>query len=205
MSVNSIYKLLDKQEMMILKGTPVPFSPFVMVNHEKLIDILDKIRASIPGEIQEAHSILRKSEEIQVESQKRAEMILAKAKSEAERILSESELLKAVQQEADRLRKEVISEAEAIRARAQEEAEKIKMSIIDESIKIREGADAYAENVLVTLENNLTEMHSTVKNGQKHLEKVKAESIAMMTGMRGEQEYKELQKEPKPLSYKIKK
>lgn len=206
MSVNSIYKLLDKLEMMILKGVPIPFSPFVLVNHEKLIDILDKIRASIPGEIQEAHGILRKSEEIQAESQKRAEMLLARAKSEAERILSESELLKAVQSEADKIRKEVVAEAEAIRARAAEEADEIKRNMVNEAIKIREGADTYAESVLSNLNNSLTDMHAIVRNGQQHMAQVKESSIAAMTNMKESFEKQEEQKEqPKVLSYKIKK
>lgn len=202
MSVNSIYKLLDKLEMMILKGAPIPFSPFVMVNHEKIIDILDKIRASIPGEIQEAHSILKKSEEIQIESQRRAEMYLKEAQNEAERILSESELLKAVHSEAERIRKEVLSEAEAIRSKAQEEAEQVKRTILEEAVKIREGADSYAENVLSTLDNNLTEMHSIVKNGQHHLERSKEEA---KTAFSQGQPQEEQPKEQKPLSYKIKK
>jgi len=203
MSVNSIYKLLDKLEMMILKGAPIPFSPFVMVNHEKVIDTLDKIRASIPGEIQEAHSILRKSEEIQIESRRKAEMYLNEARNEAERILSESELLKAVQAEADKIREEVLAETEHIRVKARNDAEEIKNLVIDEAVKIREGADAYAENVLSTLDNNLEEMHSIVKNGRQHLENTKAQSIASMTGEQSDNS--NLKKEQRPLSYKIKK
>ncbi len=200
MSVNSIYKLLDKLEMMVLKGTPIPFSPFVIINHEKIIDIFDKIRTSIPGEIQEAHSILRKSEEIQVESRKRAEMFLTEAKNEAERVLSESELLKAVQAEADKIRQEVIEEAESIRSKAREEAEQVKRQVLEDAIKIREGADTYAENMLSTLDNKLADMHAIVKNGQQHLERTRAESMAAMAGEQTEQP-----QEPKTLSYKIKK
>jgi len=200
MSVNSIYKLLDKLEMMILKGAPVPFSPFVMVNHEKIIDILDKVRASIPGEIQEAHGIIRKSEEIQVESQRKAEMFLREAKNEAERILSESELLKAVQAEADKIREEVIAEVEAIRTNAKEDAEQINISVTEEAYNIKAGADHYAENVLSTLDKNLSEMHAIVRNGQQHLEGAKAELNASMPG-----EQEQLAEEKRPLSYKIKK
>lgn len=207
MSVNSIYKLLDKLEMMILKGAPVPFSPFVMVNHEKIIDILDKVRASIPGEIQEAHGIMRKSEEIQIESQRKAEIFLREAKNEAERILSESELLKAVQAEADKIREEVIAEVEEIRAKAQEEAEQIKANVTEEAYRIKEGADHYAEKVLSTLDNNLSEMHAIVRNGQEHLESAKA---AASTAISEEEEPVQpgqnfQQKEKRPLSYKIKK
>ena len=83
MTIGSIYKLLDKLEMMILKGIPVPFTPFVIVNHEKVIDVLDKVRACIPGEIQEAHGIIKRSEDIQMEAQRRAENILIEAKEKA--------------------------------------------------------------------------------------------------------------------------
>ena len=199
MSVNSIYKLLDKLEMMVLKGAPIPFSPFVMVNHEKIIDILDKIRASIPGEIQEAHSIIRKSEEIQIEAQKRAGMLLNEAKNSAEKILSDSELLKAVQVEADKIREEVISEVETIRNKAREEAEQIKTLSTNEAAQTREGADKYAETILSNLDNSLEEMHSIVKNGQKHLVSLKAESAASIPTE---------QKDPiqnRELSYKIEK
>lgn len=205
MSVNSIYKLLDKLEMMVLKGAPVPFSPLIIVNHEKIIDILDKIRTSIPGEIQEAHSIIRKSEEIQTESRKRAETMLLEARNHAEKMLSESELLNAVQEEANKIREEVVSEVEMIRNRAKEEAEQIKMASINEAIKIREGADKYAESVLSTLDRDLGEMHEIVRNGQQHLAEAKAQSRAAMEVDLHDGEDDSRNHKNKELSYKIKK
>ena len=202
MSVNSIYKLLDKLEVMILQGLPIPFSPFVIINNEKIIDVLDKIRASIPGEIQEAHGIMRKSEEIQIESQRRAEMLLKEAKNEAERVLSESELLKAVQDEANKLREDVISEAESIKTNAIEEAKDIKVSAAHEAIKIREGADQYAENLLSKLDGDLSDMHAIVQNGQRHMEAAKAEAMEAY-GLEEEEEI--VEESPRTLSYKINK
>ncbi len=204
MSVNSIYKLLDKLEMMVLKGAPVPFSPFIVVNHEKIIDILDKIRTSIPGEIQEAHSIIRKSEEVQTEARKKAETMLIEAKNHAEKMLSESELLNAVQAEANKIREEVVSEVEMIRHRAREEAEHIRMNSINEAIKIREGADRYAESVLSKLDDDLGEMHEIVKNGKKHLNELREETMAAMTADLHDEEEEEHPRQ-KELSYKIKK
>lgn len=177
MAIGSIYKLLDKLEMMVLKGIPLPFTPFVIVNHEKIIDILDKIRACIPSEIQEAHSIIKRSEDIQMEAQRRAENILLEAKEKAERILSESELLKAVHAEADRIRSEVISEVEALKKRSLEEAESIRAKALAESTTIRDGSERYAESILSNLEQNLSEMHSVVKNAQSHLSRTKIDSM----------------------------
>lgn len=110
-------------------------------------------------------------------------------------------MLKAVQAEADKIRDEVLSETESIKVAAREEAEQIKKSVLDEIINIREGADKYAENVLSTLDRNLTEMHSIVKNGQQHLEAAKEEAMASMPNAQEEVVEK---KENRILSYKIK-
>lgn len=181
MAIGSIYKLLDKLEMMILKGIPIPFTPFVIINHEKIIDILDKIRACIPNEVQEAHSIIKRSEDIQLEAQRRAENMLIEAKEKAERILSESELLKAVHSEAERVRGEVIAEAESLRKRSLEEAEAIRSKANAESSAIREGSDRYAESILATLDKNLSDMQSVIKNAQSHLARSKNDSIDYMS------------------------
>ncbi|MEI7474941.1 MAG: hypothetical protein WCK67_09205 [bacterium] len=60
MSVSMLYKLLDKIEVMILHGLPIPMTPFVIVNNEKILDTIDKIKALIPREIEEAQSLLKK-------------------------------------------------------------------------------------------------------------------------------------------------
>lgn len=181
MAIGSIYKLLDKLEMMILKGIPMIFTPFVIVNHEKLIEVLDKIRACIPGEIQEAHSIIKRTEDIQLEAQRRAENILIEAKEKAEKILSESELLKAVHAEAERVRAEVIAEAEALRKRAMEEAEAIMSKTQAESTAIRNGSERYAESLLDNLDKNISEVHAIVKNAQSHLSRNRVESFEIAT------------------------
>lgn len=180
MTVSNIYKLLDKLEMKILKGAPIILTPWVIVNHEVIIDILDKVRASIPGEIQEAHNILKKKDEMQAEAQRVANQIIMDAKHQSESMLSESELLRAVQSEADRIRQQVISDCELLKKQTIDEAEMIRTSAINEAISIREGSDKYAENVLANLERDLSELHEVVRNGQKHLAKVKAESLATL-------------------------
>jgi len=184
MTVSNIYTLLDKLEMKILKGAPIPLTPWIFVNHEVIIDLLDKIRASIPGEIHEAHNILKKREEIKEEAQRVANQIILDAKRQSESMLSESELLRAVQSEADRIRKQVISDCELLKKQTIDEAEMIRTTAINEAISIREGSDKYAENVLANLDRDLTELHEVVRNGQKHLAKVKAESLATLAAQK---------------------
>ncbi|EKE02283.1 MAG: hypothetical protein ACD_20C00402G0013 [uncultured bacterium] len=183
MTVSNIYKLLDKMETVMLKGFPLP-AALVIVNHEKIIDTLDKIRASIPGEIQEAHNIIKRRDDIHLEAQKKANQILTEAKNQAETLLCESELLRAVQAEADRIRQQVINDCEIMKKQAYEDVESIRANAINEAIAVREGADKYAETVLTSLDRDLSELHGIVRNGQKHLSKIKADSIAAMTSQK---------------------
>lgn len=181
MTTNNVYKLLDKIEMLVIKGYPIPLTPWYVVPHEKIIDVLDKVRTSLPPEIAEANGIIKRRDEIQLESQRRANQMLSEAKAQAELLLSESELLRAVQAEADRIRQQVISEAEYLKKQAREEAEAIRSQALNEAIATREGADQYSEKVLSSLDRDLTDLHTIVRNGQKHLARLKADSIANMT------------------------
>ncbi|MEW5820306.1 MAG: ATP synthase F0 subunit B [Cyanobacteriota bacterium] len=183
MTVNNVYKLLDKIEMLVIKGYPIPLTPWYVVPHEKIIDMLDKVRTSLPSEIAEATNVLKRRDEIQLESQRRANQMLTEAKEQAERLLSESELLKAVQEEAGRIRQQVLAEAEYIKKQAREEAEQIRAQAINEAMATREGSDQYAERVLTSLDSDLTDLHTIVRNGQKHLAKLKAESVANMANL----------------------
>ncbi len=160
-----------------MDGVPIPFLPYSMVNQEKLIVLLDKIQTAIPEEVQKADQILGQKEEIQLEAQRRAQLMLQEAKQQAEIMLSESELLKAVQLEADRVRQQVMSELQALRQQTMEELEELRRKTYEESKHVRESADEYAETVLKTLSRNLEEFQTVSRNAQKQLKKVRVEAM----------------------------
>ncbi len=177
MSTGNINKLLDKLEVMIIKGIPVPFTAYAFVDNEKIIDTLDKIRASIPSEMQEAISIIKRRDEIGVEAQKKAQQVISDAQRQADQVLCESELLRAVQGEAERIRQQVIADCEQLKNQTKEEAEQIKAQAFAEAASLREGSEKYAEAILASLHQDLTEMHSIVQNGQRHISKLKTEGL----------------------------
>lgn len=146
---------------------------FVTIKSTKMEDILDRIDASIPEDIKEAESILRRREEIQIEAQQRAERIIMEAKAEADKILSESELLSQVQREAEKIKEQVLSECQELRDKTIEEAKQLKIQAEDEAHRTKEGAEKYAEQILNNIENDLSQLHQIVKNGQLYLEKLR--------------------------------
>lgn len=177
-----IYGLMNELEDALDKGFPLLGYCFTVVKKDTVTNILDKLYAALPDEIKEARALLRRKDEMQYEAQQRAEKIIADAQAEANRLLSESDLLRAVQREAEKIKEQVITDCEEIKRKALDEADAIRTQAMDEANRTKDGATVYAEQVLVNLEQNLGQLQEVVKNGQVQLERRRAESDEQMSG-----------------------
>ena len=176
-----IYGLMNDLEEVLDKGLPI-LPNLSVVKKDIVVDILDKLYAALPDEIKEARSLLRRKDELQYEAQQRAEKIVADAQAEANRLLSESDLLRAVQREAEKIKEQVINDCEDIKRKALEDADAVRNQAIDEALRTRDGASVYAEQVLAGLEQNLNQLQEVVKNGQVQLERRRAEAEGQIPG-----------------------
>lgn len=175
-----IYGLMNELEE-ALDNKGFPLLGFSVVKKDTVTNILDKLYAALPDEIKEARALLRRKDEMQYEAQQRAEKVVADAQAEANRLLSESDLLKAVQREAEKIKEQVITDCEEIKRKAMDEAENVRIQASDEATRIKDGANIYAEQVLTNLEQNLGQLQEIVKNGQLQLERRRMESDDQQT------------------------
>ena len=174
-----IYGLMSELEEALDKTF---LGSFAIVKKDVVSDILDKIYSQLPDEVKEARSLLRRKDELQYEAQQKAEKIVSDAQSEANRLLSESDLLRAVQREAEKIKEQVINDCEEIKRKALDEADSIRLQAQEEATRIKDGASVYAEQVLANLEQNLGQMQEIVKNGQVHLERKRIEAEEQIGG-----------------------
>lgn len=178
MQQSGIYELLKLLEIVLEKSFPILPNYLVAVKVKEIESLIDRIYASLPSEVQEARAFLRRREELQIEAQQKAEKIIVDAQNEANRLLSESDVLRAVQNEAEKIKEQVIADCEEIKRKALDDAENVRIQAADEAIRIREGAEVYAEQVLANIERDLTQLQQIVKNGQVYMEKLRSESGA---------------------------
>ena len=174
-----IYGLMGDLEEALDKGFS-PFGYYSVVKKDTVTDLLDRLYAALPDEIKEARALLRRKDELQYEAQQKAEKIIADAQGEANRLLSESDILRSVKKEAENIKEQVINDCEEIKRKAIDEADNIRSQAIDEANRIKSGSSAMAEQILAGLEQNLAQMHEIVKNGQVALEKRRMESEEMI-------------------------
>ena len=183
-----IYNLMGDLEEALEKGFS-PFGFFSVVKKDVVTNILDKIYAALPEAVKEARSLLRRKDELQYEAQQKAEKIIADAQAEANRLLSESDLLRAVQREAEKIKEQVISECDEIKRKAYDEAELLRSQANDEASKIKEGASVYAEQLFANMEQNLAQMQEIVKGCQITLEKRRIENEDQLNYVNQQPEY----------------
>ena len=175
-----IYGLMNELEEALDHGIPL-LGAVSIVKKDIVTNILDKLYAARHDEIKEARALLRRKDELQYEAQQRAEKVISDAQAEANRLLSESDLLRAVQREAEKIKEQVITDCEDIKRKALDEAESVRNQAIDEATRIKDGATVYAEQVLANIEQNLTQLQEVVKNGQLQMERRRAEADEKMS------------------------
>jgi hypothetical protein len=125
--------LIDELEDALAEGRRLPFSGGrLLVDEERMLDIIDRMRVAIPEEHKRARRIVQEQERL-----------IAEAQARVQQVLEERGLLEAVESE---------------RARLLQQAEQ-------EAVGVRAGADEYARQVLEELDERLTKLVTSVRNG----------------------------------------
>ena len=139
--------LIDKLDDLVHNAKPMPLTDQVRVDKEEIYDILDQMRATIPEEIKQARWIVKERQEMLAEAKREAERFVKEARDRQDRLVSSEEITKQAERAA-----EAIIEDARIRER-----------------EIRLGAEDYADEILGTLETNLSRFMAAVQRGRDRL------------------------------------
>jgi cell division septum initiation protein DivIVA len=140
--------LIDKLDDLVHNAKRVPLTDEVRVDKEEIYDLLDQMRATIPDEIKQARWIVKERQEMLAEAKREAERIVKEAREKQDALINEQEVTK----QAERVAEEIIDDA---KSRERE---------------IRLGAEDYADDILNTLEVNLSKFIGAVQRGRDRLQ-----------------------------------
>ena len=139
--------LLDTLDDLVHNAKPIRFTHQVRVDKERINEILEQIRATIPEEIKQARWIVKEQEEMLAEAQREAERIIQQARERQESLISDD----GVTKQAERAAAEIIEDA---RRRERE---------------ILLGAEDHADEILNTLAVSLSKFNTAVQRGRDRL------------------------------------
>lgn len=142
---------LNEMEELIESSFKVPMTRKVMVDEELILDMMDRIRTTLPEEIRQAKWIIQEREKVITDTKKEAGKLIEDAQRQMERQVDENEITRMARMKAD----EIIEKAESI---AQE---------------IKQGAREYADGILSDLQSRIEVIIEEVQGGRMELQGLK--------------------------------
>ena len=146
-----ILHLVDRLEEIFNAGQPVPFFHRRLVDEDRVLEIIDQMRVSIPEEVKKAQQVLDQRDRIMAKAQEEATRTVQLAKEKADQMVDREALVAQAQGRADQIVLNAKTDAQAIRAEA----------------------DDYALESLVKLETELGRVLNQVRNGITKLQSEK--------------------------------
>jgi hypothetical protein len=127
--------LVDELESLFSEARRVPFGRRLMIDEERALELVDRLRAAIPGAVRQAHRVLEEQERI-----------LDEARDQAHRMLHERGLMAELEIERERMIAHADQESERITSEADEYVRSVLSDLEERLAKIqasvRNGLDA---------------------------------------------------------------
>jgi hypothetical protein len=138
---------LEELTAMIEEAKAVPLSASCMVNRAAVLDLIDDIRDALPSSLSDADQLLAEREAVVAEGRREADFLIAQAREEQMRMVSQHEVYLVAVAESDALRNETY----------------------DEVMRMRRETDDYIDGRLATFEITLHKTLSAVERGRDKL------------------------------------
>lgn len=143
-----ILHLVDRLEELFNESRPLPFTHNVVVNEDRMLDLIDQMRVSIPEEIKRAQQLLASRDRLMAQAQEEANRTVALAREKGEQMIERD----AIVADAKFRRDQILDQAE-----------------IDRN-QTRMDANTYVIETLTTLEHEIERILNEVRNGIKVLQ-----------------------------------
>lgn len=138
-----ILHLVDRLEELFNESRLIPLTHNVIVDEDRMLEIIDQMRISIPDEVKKAQQILAQRDRVLAQSQEEANRTISLAKKKSEELVGRDAIVEAAQTRAEQI---------LIQARADAEV-------------IRRDADEYIVETLGSLEAELNRLITQARNG----------------------------------------
>jgi preprotein translocase subunit SecD len=149
-----ILHLIDRLEELFNESRAIPFTHNVVVDEEKMLDLIDQMRVAIPEEMKKAQQVITQRDKLLAQAQEEANRTVSLAREKGEQMIERDSIVQTAQSYAEERATDIIAEAENTRVEA----------------------DHYVVETLTNLELELERYLNQVRNGIRTLQETQAES-----------------------------
>jgi F0F1-type ATP synthase membrane subunit b/b' len=138
-----ILHLVDRLEELFNQSRPIWFTHSVIVDEDRMLDLIDQMRMAIPDEVKKAQQVLAQRDRILAQAQEEANRTLAIAREKSEQMVERDAIVQAAHVRAEQIVNGARGDIDAT----------------------RNEADEYVVNTLRRLEMELERFLTQVRNG----------------------------------------
>ena len=142
-----ILHLVDRLEELFNESRSIPFTHSVIVDEDRMLDIIDQMRVSIPDEIKKAQQLLSQRDRLLAQAQEEANRTVMLAREKGKQIIEQDEIVILAQKRAE----EIIEQARL------------------DGEQTRLEADQYSLDTLASLEIEMERVLNQIRNGIRTL------------------------------------
>ncbi|GEM_PF-38657 len=191
---DSVMALVDELYSMVSEAWGVPLgNDKCLIEREKVLDLLDEIKAQMPVELSEAKRLVSARDEFISNAKREAESVRKLAEEKARTLLSEQEIVRVAQTRSRQMVQEAEFESQKMKEDAQEQSHRMLEEASEKSDQLRRLAGKYAEDVLRGTEQAVSEALDRVRQQRKAFATAAAEAMKEQHG--GEESEEEKPKE----------
>ncbi|WKZ82564.1 MAG: hypothetical protein QY307_10850 [Acidimicrobiia bacterium] len=149
-----LLELVDELIIAVEGARTVPLSGNVMLDRDRLLDMLYRLRDELPEEMRAARWMVRERESFVARTNEKAREMLERARERSEELISESYIVK-----------EAVDEANALVRRAEGESTRIRLEAEDYSEQAFEQTESVLSDLLGQVRRFRAELHQARREG----------------------------------------
>jgi hypothetical protein len=138
-----ILQLVDRLEELFNQSRPIPLTNNVIVDEDKMLDLIDQMRVAIPDEVKKAQKLIAERDRTIAQAAEEANRTLQLAKEKSTNLVERDSIVTAADARANEILRQAELDAEAT----------------------RQEADDYVIESLTNLEMELERVLNQVRNG----------------------------------------
>jgi cell division septum initiation protein DivIVA len=138
-----ILQLIDRLEELFNDAKAVPFTHNVVVDEDRMLELIDQMRIAIPEEVKKAQQVMAQRDRVMAQAQEEANRTLQLSRDKAEQLIERDMIVQEAQRRAEQILTQARGEAEATRT----------------------DADNYVVDTLMQLQDQISKLSNQVNNG----------------------------------------
>ncbi len=115
-----ILQMIDRLEELLNESRPLPFTHNVIVDEDRMLDLIDQMRVSIPEEVKKSQQLLAQRDRLLAQAQEEANRTVSLARDKSSELVERDQVVQAAYAQAEQIKAQAHLDGDAIRRDADE-------------------------------------------------------------------------------------